>query len=205
MTYSLSTGLFSGSVNPLANTPHSETRRETLEDAYRRYRLELRRFFALNSRDPHAVDDLIQSMYLSVKKTRPAAEVRDPRQYVFRIAWNLLHTENRRLQAERSQNVSCEPAELDAYAERSNRLWVEDDTSAQVEHGELERVLAQLPRACRVALLRQIRDNRSYNEIAAELGVTPHAVKKYIMRALNHFRMYFNSTELGAQTQRKRR
>ena len=65
-------------------------------------------------------------------------------------------------------------------------------------------VLARLPRACQFALLRQYRDNRSYKEIAAEMGVSPHAVKKYIGRALNEFRMHFNSKDLGATQEGKR-
>ena len=196
---------FLPSRTPLADTPQNRTTLETLEEAYQRYRLELRRFFERNSRDVHAVDDLIQAMYLSVRKTQPKDDVRDPRQYLFRAAWNLLHTDNRGIEAERAQSVPCEFEEFDVYAEQSNRLWVEDDTVSQLQGDELNRVLAQLPRACQFALLRQYRDNRSYKEIAAEMGVTTHAVKKYIRRALNEFRRHFNTKDLGATQEGKRR
>jgi RNA polymerase sigma factor (sigma-70 family) len=150
------------------------------------------------------VDDLTQAMYLSLKKTRPADDVHDPRQYLFGVAWHLLHDENRRVEAERSQLVGCNFDEFDTYADCSNRLWVEDDTASDQQRAELDRVLAQLPAACQVAVLRQYRDNRSYAEIARELGVTTHAVKKYIVRALNHFRAHFNSYGLGAAQEGKR-
>lgn len=190
---------------PLAETPPDSLPPQSLEDAYQRYRLELRRFFELNSRGGPSVDDLIQAMYLSIRKTRPHDDVRDPRQYLFRAAWNLLHTENRRLDAERGQSVSCSFEEFDVYAERSNRLWVEDDTVSQLQENELNLVLSQLPRACQFALLRQYRDNRSYREIAAEMGVTPHAVKKYIRRALTEFRKHFNMKDLGVAQEGRRR
>ncbi len=175
-----------------------------LEEAYQRYRAELRRFFAQRSRDPHSVDDLIQTMYLSLRKTRPADDVRDPRQYLFGIAWHLLHDDNRRIDLARRRSAQYDSNELDALASPSNRLWVEDDASSEQEREELERVLSQLPTACQVAVLRQYRDNRSYAEIARELGVTPHTVKKYIMRALNHFRMHFESRERDTSQEGKR-
>jgi RNA polymerase sigma-70 factor (ECF subfamily) len=150
------------------------------------------------------VDDLIQAMYVSLKKTRPADAIRDPRRYLFGMAWHLLHDANRRIASERGHLVGCNFDEFDAHAERSNRLWVEDDSSSDYQRAEFDRLLAQLPAACQVAVLRQYRDNRSYAEIAKELGVTSHAVKKYIMRALNHFRMHFKTLQLDARQEGKR-
>lgn len=150
------------------------------------------------------MDDLIQNMYVSLKKTRAADDIHDPRQYLFGIAWHMLHDANRRIEVERRQSVGCNFDEFDAYADRSNRLWVEDDASSDQQQAELDRLLGQLPAVCQIAVLRQYRDNRSYAEIARELGVTLHAVKKYIMRALNHFRMHFNRCELDASQERKR-
>ena len=175
-----------------------------LEEAYQRYRAELREFFARKLWDPQSVDDLIQTMYLSLQKTRPADDIRDPRQYLFGMAWHLLHDANRRIATERGHSVGCNFEDFDLHAERSNSLWVEDDTSLEYQRAELERVLGQLPAACQLAILRQYRDNHSYAEIAKELGVTTHAVKKYIMRGLNHFRMHFNTLELQTRQEGKR-
>jgi RNA polymerase sigma-70 factor (ECF subfamily) len=177
---------------------------ELLQEAYQRYRAELRRFFAQRSRDPQSVDDLIQTMYLSLQKTRPAADVRDPRQYLFGVAWHLLHYENRRIEIERSRSVGCNFDDFDDLAAHSNRLWIEDDAPSDQQREELERVLSQLPVACQVAVLRQYRDNRSYAQIADELGVTSHTVKKYIMRALNHFRVHFEGLERDTSQEGKR-
>lgn len=177
------------------NAPDPPEAQGSLGDAYQRYRLELTRFFELNSRDPNAVDDLMQTMYLQLTSQRTGAPVRDPQRYLFRTAWNLLHTVNRRERNERGRELKWEIDEFDLHADRSNRLWVEDDASLALQQDEIERTLAELPHACRVAMLRQYRDNRSYKQIASELGVSVHAVKKYIVRALNHFRMHFNSMD----------
>ena len=139
----------------------------------------------------------MQTMFLQLSKDRSPVEVRDPRQYLFRSAWNVLHNANQRAQRERRLFESYEASALDQLANQSNRLWVEDDTSSRVERAELDRALSQLPRACQIAVLRQYRDNKSYKEIADELGVSVHAVKKYVMRALNHLRMHFNGMEPG--------
>lgn|GEM_PF-759221 len=184
--------------------PSDHHQPKLLEEAYQRYRAELRQLFARKLWDPQSVDDLIQTMYLSLRKTRPVDDIRDPRRYLFGMAWHLLHDANRRIASERGHSVGCNFDEFDTHAERSNRLWVEDDSSSDYQRAELDRLLAQLPAACQVAVLRQYRDNRSYAEIAKELGVTPHAVKKYIMRALNHFRMHFKTLELDARQQGKR-
>lgn len=166
--------------------------------AYQWYRLELLRFFELNSRDKDVVNDLMQTMFLQLIKGRPtAARVRDPRLYLFRTAWNVLHNANQTARRKRHLFVSCNVEELDRRAQPSNQLWVEDDGSSRVQQAELNRALAMLPRACQIAMLRQYRDNKSYKEIAAELGVTTHTVKKYMMKALNHLRVQLNVTMHG--------
>jgi len=55
-----------------------------------------------------------------------------------------------------------------------------------------------------VAVIRQYRDNKSYKDIAVELGVSVHTVKKYVMRALNHFRMHFSARDLDGSRERSR-
>lgn len=182
-----------GAVATQPNTPNFQQSREDLDAAYRQYQLELRRFFERHSRDAVAADDLMQTLYLHLLKNRINEDVQEPQSYLFRMAWNVLHSANRRARSERGRAVSYDTQSLEALVERSNRLWMADDSDSALQKDEFEQVLRQLPHVCQLALLRQYGDNRSYKEIAEELGVTVHTVKKYIMRALNHFRMHFNS------------
>src|SRR3954462_14873867 len=132
--------------HPLPETPDNR-QVKLLEELYQHYRAELRQLFARKLHDRHTADDLIQTMYLALKKTRPAAEIRDPRHYLFGMAWHLLHDANRRAATERARTVGCNLEDFDAYAESSNRLWVEDDTSSEYQRAEFERLLGQLPAA----------------------------------------------------------
>lgn len=186
---------------PLTSRSQQPSAADGLAQAYERYRAELRHFFERNARDRQTVDDLMQSMYLRLVRRALDEQVNDPQRYLFRVAWNLLNTTNRRQQTERTRTVSCQTAEFDAHADQGNALWLEDNAGTALFQEEMNRALRELPLACQVAMLRQYRDNRTYKEIAEELGVTPHAVKKYIVRALNHFRMRFNEMRRPEDTE----
>ncbi len=103
---------------------------------------------------------------------------------------------NQRTRIDQDRNLRCDPPDLEARVEEQSGLWIQEDGGAEIAHEEFNRVLAQLPENCRIALMRQRSDGLSYEEIATELGVSPNTVKDYIVRALEHFRAHFslNST-----------
>jgi len=177
------------------NVPDPRTAPESLEEACEQYRIELRRFFELRVRRRDAAEDLVQLVYLRLLCRRPATLIRDPKHFMYRVAWNVLRTENQRLQREQQRTVSCSADQLENLTDRASGLWVQDDSGEELAHDQVERVLRQLPRASQFALLRQYRDGRSYKEIAEELGVTTHTVKKYIVRGLAAFRLSFNASD----------
>ena len=178
------------------NAPASKPSRDSVEQACEQYRQELRRFFERRAPQMDCADDLVQLVYLRLLRSPPLALVNDPRRFMYRVAWNVLRDENQRVEREQQRAVSCDPEMLKQLAERLGSLWI-DDSDDDLIREQMEQVLRQLPRACQVAFLRQYRDNYSYVEIAEELGVTSHLVKKYIVKALNHFRAHF--TALDAQ------
>jgi len=149
-----------------------------LEELYIRYRAQLKHFFVLRGRRQDA-EDLMQEIFFDLVRRPPPAELRDARRYLYQVAWNTLKDKNRRERREPPQ-VSASDA--------PNALWIEDDTTALFAPQTLIRTLRGLPRVVQIAVLRNYRDERSYREIAEELGCTTHAVKKYISRALNQFR-----------------
>jgi RNA polymerase sigma-70 factor (ECF subfamily) len=164
-----------------------------LEEAYERYRQELQRFFALRARQSHAADDLVQLVYLRLLRSRPTEEIRDPRLYVYKIAWNVLRKDNQRVQREQQRTVSCDADQLEQLAHQLGTLWV-DNSGAALATDQAEALLRQLPPAYQAALVRHYRDGLTYGQIAAELGVTAHTIKKYIVRGLATFRTHFNPT-----------
>jgi RNA polymerase sigma-70 factor (ECF subfamily) len=168
---------------------------EGLEGICEEYRTELRRFFELRAWRRDAVDDLVQLVYIRLLCKRPTSLIRNPKQFMYKVAWNVLRSENQRLQREQRRTVSCSANELEDLAEQVSALWVHDDSGEELAQDQVERVLRQLPRACQCALLLQYRDGYTYKQIAEELGVTTHAVKKYIVRGLAAFRLSFNSSD----------
>jgi RNA polymerase sigma factor (sigma-70 family) len=173
------------------NDPRPRTPPEPLEQAYEQYRAELRRFFKCQLREPQTVDDLMQMVVERLLRYPPQGVLRQPQRYLYRIAWRVLNEANRRAQREQRQLISCDVQELEALADEFGTLWTQSSAEEDVEEERLESVLCQLPKACQVALLRQRRDGLSYKDIAAELGVSVHTVKSYIVRALEHFRTHF--------------
>jgi RNA polymerase sigma-70 factor (ECF subfamily) len=174
------------------SAPVPEDSSAPLFDAYWRFRSQLRACFARGMpRHPGLVDDLMQITYEQLLRLKPGG-VRDPEAYVFTVARNVLRVWLRSARREEHRYVRCEDEELESYAADLNGLWLQDDSGLAVAEAEFDRILNQLPRASRVALLRQVRDGWTYRQIATELGVSPNTVKDYIVKALNHFRLHYS-------------
>jgi RNA polymerase sigma factor (sigma-70 family) len=134
----------------------------------------------------------VQEVYERLLRYRRDEPVDDPLAYLFKTAWNVLKSDNQRSRREQNRLVMCDSVELESLASQFRRLWV-DDSAEALTAAEMERALSRLPRACRIALIRQRRDGYSYQQIADELHVSVNTVKDYIVRALNHCRLYFSA------------
>jgi RNA polymerase sigma factor (sigma-70 family) len=182
------------SVRPKEESPWGHS--GTLTGAYEAFRGQLLRFFQVNAPRSSVVDDLMQEMFLQLLKSRPSAELRDVRAYLFQTAWSVVNATRRRLRREPEYMTSLDEPALGSQADRSSRLWVEDDTSTMLAQAQLQALLAKLPPAGQAAIVLRYREGRSYKEIAAQLDCSTSTVKKYLMHALNECRKEF---ELGSQ------
>jgi RNA polymerase sigma-70 factor (ECF subfamily) len=148
-------------------------------------------FFARYSRKSANVEDLVQEVYERLLRYPSVAPIRDPEAYLFQTARNVVRAANREASTEERRYVSCEPAELETRVQGLSSLWIQEDGGLEIAEEEIERVLSQLPRGCRAALLRQRRDGWTHQQIADELGVSINTVKDYLGKAFNHFRIHF--------------
>ena len=164
---------------------------QDLRALYLEYRRALHRFFRRH-RPAHA-DDLVQAVYVEVVANGPQGAVRDPIRYLFGIALNLLRSDYRRSARERARFVSMAPQSLDALPVYKSAWSDDSDQDSQVME-RIELALARLPESWRIAFLRSRRDGWTYRQIADELHVSPHAVKKYIVKTLAHLRTGSRST-----------
>lgn len=157
---------------------------ETFEQVYRAYQAELRRFFRLKAHDPHAADDLMQTVYLQFLAAHPKSPIEDPQKYLFRIAWRVLVREGRQARNRESKTLSGDAHTWEKLLPRSTSLWIEDDTQTALALERCEAVIQQLPAIQQTVLLLQNRDNLDYKQIASRLGISTHTVKKYVSGAL---------------------
>jgi RNA polymerase sigma-70 factor (ECF subfamily) len=144
----------------------------------------LRAFLQRRTRDADAVPDLAQEIYLRLLRVDPAT-IQNPEAYLFTVAANLVR--ERAVLARRAGTVvphddpTVEP-----------ELAVEPSVAGLVDHdvrsARLREVLAELSPKCRAAVVLQYRDDLSYEEIGARLGVSSNMVKKYLRQALAHCR-----------------
>ena len=158
-------------------------------DLYARYRKELRRYFTRRGHRQDA-DDLLHVMFMDLLQRPPPPEVRNVQAYLFGAAYTTLHDLNRSVCREPPTVRVDDMPSGDAGGRRLG-LWQENDSSSLLEQEQIDRALADLPPECRLAAIRQYRDGWTYVQIAQELGVTAHTVKKYISKALRFFAEYF--------------
>ena len=161
---------------------------ETLEQIYHAYQAELRRFFRRKAHDPHATEDLTQTVYLQLLGAHPKEPIRDHQKYVLKTAWHVLLRENQDARHHESRTESADACTWDEVVPRSKALKVEDDTQTALTFERCEAALERLSPTQKTILLLQYRDNLTREQIAARLNLTIYAVKKYVGQALASIR-----------------
>jgi RNA polymerase sigma factor (sigma-70 family) len=151
---------------------------------------QLTRFFASRLSDASEAPDLVQEVYLRILKLERPDLIRSPKAYLFRVAINVAR-EHWLKRSVRPPLVALDdvpaealPVDTDAFsatgpedaAVRTQRIW------------QLGTLLGQLSPKVRAALIWAHRDGHTYEEISAQLSVSPNRVKKYLTRALAHCR-----------------
>jgi RNA polymerase sigma factor (sigma-70 family) len=125
-------------------------------------------------------EDIRQEIYLRMLRSTDFALVREPRAYLFKVARHVLYDLRGRERVRTSFFGSTDSAD---YFDTS------EDPSGQVEASrELERILSMLPPLYRAVIVLRKGNGLHYHEIARELGISIHTVKKYMHLALSQIR-----------------
>ncbi|MDD5033985.1 MAG: sigma-70 family RNA polymerase sigma factor [Methylococcaceae bacterium] len=144
------------------------------------YADELLGFFRRKLGEPDA-PDMVQEVYLRVLSRPTAAEIREPRAFLFRIAANLA-VDHVRKQSYRQFETDEGMEEWAASPAPGPEQEANDDQRAK----SLCLALAELPPPCRHAFLLNRFDGLSHGEIAARMGVSVKTVQRYIAKAFEH-------------------
>jgi len=155
---------------------------EFVEALYEAHGGELHSFLVNRLRRDEDAADLAQEVYVRLMRLKRTALVRNPAAYLFFVAKQVLGDFQKNAIEQRRHVMfdselaerSDEDREPAASAEPVDLLIVEE---------KLRRLLGLLPAVHRDVLLLRKRDGLSWAEIAHQLGLSVHTVKKYLARA----------------------
>ena len=160
-------------------------KRGFVERLFTEHRTALQAYFHRRIKTKTDAPDLAQEVYLRMLRVNDTDVIRNPQVYLYTVASNLVkeHAVLDQRAAERldvdDQNVQEKLGQLPS---------LESDLEASQQTQRLRAVLAQLPLNWRTALILQYRYALTYQEIAAQMQVSPRMVTKYLGRALDRCR-----------------
>lgn len=131
-------------------------------------------------RSSQQAQDLAQEAYLRLLRVERSELVHQPRAYLYRIAVNLVS--EFRLRARRDP-VTYDSETVDEAAEKLGEMPA-DEGERSADAQQIEMLLDQLPPLYRAIFVLRKRDGLSYQEIAQQLEISVHTVKKYLARAV---------------------
>jgi len=159
-----------------------------LIETYLRQRHTLKRFLKARLGSEEEAEDLVQELYIRLQRGPPAADIRSPAQYLFRMALNLaLDHRRERQRAQRRDGQWVEARRTMVGAEP-----VTDLPSAETAYAAKQRVAAivaaldELSVPCRRVFVMHKFDGLPHADVAARLGITRSTVEKHMNTAVKH-------------------
>ena len=146
-------------------------------------------------------DDIAQEIYLRLLRFKDCASVQHPQAYLYQIARHVLADKleieghMRRMLVFESDILEKEPGSIDDESDGETfhtyatyQASVDGTCVGIAEHvertAELEHMLERLPVMHRSVLVMRKCEGKSYSEIANELQISIHTVKKYVHQAI---------------------
>ena len=126
-------------------------------------------------------EELTQEAFLRLLSS-DHGELDSPRGFLFRTARNLALDHVRRARRVPIGRLEDQAAEVFADGAPS----AEESLAARQELAVMRAVLLELPPKCRQAFLLVRLEELSHREAAAEMGISPTMVRKYVTRAILH-------------------
>lgn len=165
----------------------TQTKVDFIQRAFEQYRGGLQRYLMRRLAHAQNAQDLAQEIYLRLLRVEAVDLVRQPQAYLYRIASHVVY--EFRLREEREQKyVTVNSEYMAELADSVGDTAAEEHWRTLSTEAELARLFAQLPPVEQAIVLLQKRDGLSYKEVAEQLDLSVHTVKKYLFRALLRLR-----------------
>lgn len=150
----------------------------TLQSLYREHHTWLLRWTSARLGCAQSAQDLTHDTYLKVINNTALINIEHPRQYLVRIAKNLMVDSYRRKQLEDSYlaSLSVLPEQYLPSAEEQAMIA---ESLIEINH-----MLLHLPEKARQAFFLRQLDGLGYKEIAQRLNISLSSVEKYVAKAL---------------------
>ncbi len=169
---------------------------EVVRELFLESRPELMRYLAFRVRNAAESEELAQEVYVRMMRLDQVHLIRNPRAYLFRVAASVLadrgRLQSRRITTEEMADAADQLADGSA-GPYEQLLW-------RQRLDRVNQAINDLPERCRRALVLHRRDGWTYDEIAADLGVSRSMVKKYLRKALVLCRRALAEEELAETT-----
>jgi RNA polymerase sigma-70 factor (ECF subfamily) len=169
---------FMDSVDPLDAGRVDDTLQmdeETFRGFYNRTSGMLWAYLARSTSDPAAADDLLQESYYRLLRATTAFESDEHRKnYLFRIATNLVRDRYRRPRPDNAQLPEHGDADVAAHGDLARQTQ---------ERADLQRAMAQLSQRERALVWLAYGQGSTHQEIAGVLGLKTGSIKPLLFRA----------------------
>jgi RNA polymerase sigma-70 factor (ECF subfamily) len=153
----------------------------------------LHRYIRRRVGNAQRAQDLAQEAYLRLLRFEGFELISAPQAYLFRIASNLI---NEWVTRERRDAVTFNSWLSERASQRTSDIEVTDPAEYFDRQQQIDGALAQLPQLYAAILVMKKRDGFSMEEIASELDLSVHTVKKYLTRALTRCREWMGKTSI---------
>lgn len=163
----------------------AEAKKKLVERLFTEQRGVLQAFLFRRVRRHSDAADLAQEVYLRMLRVPDVEAIRSPESYLFTIASNLAKEHARHGYEERH---ALDAQNFLVQEQLAGLLPAPVDVDQEHRVERLREVLGQLSPKCRAAIMLQYWHHQSHQEIAQQLGISTHMVKKYLSQALVHCR-----------------
>ena len=159
----------------------SERKRSYWDQLFGQHRPGLAAFIRRRVRRSADASDLTQEVYLRFLRADRAELIRNPEAYLYTVALNLLREQS---VLDRRWSRTVDAADPPTDPGLVNFCTPEEEVDMEARTVRIGGVLESLPPKYQAVLVLHYRDGLTYEQIGGQLGVSSHAVKKYVMQGL---------------------